>query len=162
MVLDIEDISTTGAINFQDKIGITVYRNAGGVWYSNNWVNTKTVARPICGGDVTASGTTTASTTVVTTSTVDETTRVDNIAPGTFKVRAFPNPTSHYFTLDVQSGSNEPIEVKVFDLTGHMVYYHKGSLKESHHKFGQMLTNGTYILNVIQGNERKTISIIKK
>jgi hypothetical protein len=116
------------------------------------------------GGKISIRGATspTGNTTVSSTSTVDENTRIDNVAAGTFKVKAFPNPSANIFTLDVQSSSNEPIEVKVFDLTGHMVYYHKGSLKEEHHKFGQMLTNGTYLTVVTQGTNRKTITLIKK
>ena len=95
-------------------------------------------------------------------STVDESTRYDNTAPGTFKVSAYPNPTQHYFTLNVLSASNEPIEVKMFDMTGHMVYYRKGLLKEEHHKFGQLLTDGMYILDVRQGANRSTTTLIKK
>jgi uncharacterized RmlC-like cupin family protein len=143
-----------------DSLGITIFRAAGGVWYSNNWIGNKTQNAELCNGDVSVTGT--GGQTIATPSVVDESTRIDNIAPGTFKVRAFPNPTTHTFTLDVQSSSNEPIEVKVFDLTGHMVYYNKGSLKEAHHKFGQMLTNGTYITEIIQGTNRKTITLIKK
>jgi hypothetical protein len=159
MVLDIEDVSTTGAINFQDKVAITVYRNAGGNWYSNNWVTSQTIARNICGGDVTASGTTTP---ISSPSVLDESTRVDIVTPGTFKVRAFPNPTTHLFTIDVQSSSNEPIEVKVFDMMGHMVYYRNGLLKQEHHRFGQMLTDGMYMLHVRQGDKQQTITVIKK
>ena len=130
--------------------------------YSTSWAVTKTLFKELIGGNIQVRGT--SYTVVPTTSTVDESTRIpDNtLANGTFKVRAFPNPTSNMFTLDVQSSSNEPIEVKVFDLTGHMVYYHKGSLKEAHHKFGQMLTNGTYMTVVTQGTNRKTITLIKK
>jgi hypothetical protein len=159
MVLDIEDVNCTGAINFQDKVAITVYRNAGGNWYSNNWVTSQTIPRNICGGDVTASGTTTP---ISSPSTLDESTRVDLVTPGTFKVRAFPNPTTHLFTIDVQSASNEPIEVKVFDMMGHMVYYRNGLLKQEHHRFGQMLTDGMYMLHVKQGDKQQTITVIKK
>jgi len=144
-----------------DKFGITIFRSAGGVWYSNNWVGNKTEPAVICGGDVSVTGSG-ASTIISSPGTVDENTRIDNIAQGTLKIKAFPNPTTHYFTLDVESNSNEPIEVKVYDMTGHMVYYHKGSLKETHHKFGQMLTNGTYLTEVRQGTNRKTITLIKK
>jgi hypothetical protein len=158
-VMDIEDVSITGSINFQDKIALTIYRNSGGVWYSNNWVTSQTVARNICGGDLTASGTTSP---ISSPSVLDESTRLNLVTPGTFKVRAFPNPTTHLFTIDVQSSSNEPIEVKVFDMIGHMVYYRKGLLKEEHHRFGQMLTDGMYMLHVTQGDKQQTITIIKK
>ena len=160
MQLSLYDGQAPAQNNAADKMGITIFRTSGGVWYSNNWIGSKTEDAALCGGDVSVTGT--GSQTIATPSVVDESTRVDNVAPGTFKVRAFPNPTTHSFTLDVQSSSDEPIEVKVFDLTGHMVYYNKGSLKEAHHKFGQMLTNGTYITEIIQGTNRKTITLIKK
>jgi hypothetical protein len=166
MQLSLHDAGATTDASDVDSLGITIQKSKGGIWYSNNWPTgaTNTQIAALCYGDVSVTGSGSASQTTSSTSTVDETTRIpDNtLSNGLFKVKAFPNPTSNMFTLDVQSSSNEPIEVKVFDLTGHMVYYHKGSLKEAHHKFGQMLTNGTYMTVVTQGTNRKTITLIKK
>ena len=163
MQLSLYDGDAPGQNNAADKMGITIFRSAGGVWYSNNWIGNKTEDAILCGGDVSVTGNGT-NQVITSPSYVDESTTIpeNSLTDKVFKVRAFPNPSSNIFTLDVQSSSNEPIEVKVFDLTGHMVYYHKGSLKQEHHKFGQMLTNGTYITEVIQGTNRKTITLIKK
>jgi hypothetical protein len=141
-----------------DSMSLTLWDN-NKLIYSTSWSGSKTLYKVLTGGNIQVRG----ASYTVSPSLVDETTRIDNTGPaGTFKVKAYPNPTTHTFTLDVQSASNEPIEVKVFDLTGHMVYYHKGSLKEAHHKFGQMLTNGTYLAEVRQGLNRRTITLIKK
>jgi uncharacterized protein YjbI with pentapeptide repeats len=163
MQLSLYDGQAPGQNNQADKFGITIFRNSGGVWYSNNWIGNKTEDATLCGGDVSVTGNGT-NQVISSPSIVDEDTRLpeNGLADGMFKVKAYPNPSTHYFTLDVQSNSNEPIELKVYDMTGHMVYYHKGSLKEAHHRFGQMLTNGTYILEVRQGTERSSIPLLKK
>ena len=44
---DIEDKSTR-PLNFLDLVEVTVYKNAGGVWYSNNFEVSKTVPAAIC------------------------------------------------------------------------------------------------------------------
>jgi hypothetical protein len=155
-------LSDAGEPGKYDQIGIILYNKAGGVWFSSNWNGTKTVNQTLGGGNLVVHGAALSGTTTSSPSTVDESTRMDNAAPGTFKVRAFPNPSTHLFTIDVQSSSNEPIEVKVFDMIGHMVYYRKGLLKEEHHRFGQMLTDGMYMLHVTQGTKQQTITIIKK
>jgi FlaG/FlaF family flagellin (archaellin) len=165
MQLYLHDGNATSSTLDADSLAVTVFRSKGGVWYSNNWpaYASSTVPAAVCNGDVNVTGSGAATQSVTSTSIVDESIRFENdLENGTFKVKAYPNPSTQYFTLDVLSNSNEPIEVKVFDMNGHMVYYHKGSLKEEHHKFGQMLTDGTYILNVNQGNKRQITTLIKK
>jgi hypothetical protein len=156
-------LSDAGEPGQYDKIGIILYNKNGGVWFSSNWNGTVTVNQQLGGGNlVVRGGAVGACCTTSSPSLVDESTRVDIVTPGTFKVRAFPNPTTHLFTIDVQSSSNEPIEVKVFDMMGHMVYYRNGLLKQEHHRFGQMLTDGMYMLHVKQGDKQQTITVIKK
>jgi hypothetical protein len=145
-----------------DMILITLTDGAGGLLYSSNWNGTKSTLQALGSGKINVRGVTT-STCCTTTKSVVEETPVELTSPiRQFKVNVYPNPSTSYFTLDVQSSSNDPVEVKMFDVRGYMVYYHKGSLKEAHHKFGQMLTNGTYILDVRQGTNRKTITVLKK
>jgi hypothetical protein len=163
--------SSTDKTGKSDKISVRLINPAGGTFGDGNYVaagliftndlNASTGASmqtQLSGGKIQVRN----STGISSASTVDESTRYDNTAPGTFKVSAYPNPTQHYFTLNVLSASNEPIEVKMFDMTGHMVYYRKGLLKEEHHKFGQLLTDGMYILDVRQGTNRSTTTLIKK
>jgi hypothetical protein len=163
LALSIQAVQST-VTGYVDMFVVTLTdASNGGLIYCNNWVSTKPVLQALGGGKINVRGV--ATNTCCTTSSslvVDESSAETLNALSGFKVNVFPNPTTHNFTLDVQSNSNEEIELKVFDMLGYMVYYHKGSLKEAHHKFGQMLTAGTYTLDVRQGNNRQTIRILKK
>src|SRR6266487_3075871 len=49
-----------------------------------------------------------------------------------FKVNAYPNPTEHYFTLNVQSDNlNEKVEIKVHDILGRQVYITSGAANKN-------------------------------
>ena len=78
-----------------------------------------------------------------------------------FMVKAYPNPTEHYFILNVQSASNENIEVKVFDVSGKQVYVTRGSANQDY-RFGDKFVTGVYIVEVRQGNQSKTLKLIKQ
>jgi len=41
--------------------------------------------------------------------------------PVKFTVRVMPNPTSYYFTLELNSQSNEKFTITVIDVTGRMI-----------------------------------------
>jgi len=161
VVLDLRDIVTTGCSNVQDLVGITVYRNAGGVWYSNNWATSKTVPGTICGGDLTVTGTTSAQSTIA---------FADRAAglpeqPGMLhwiRVRAYPNPTSNLFTLNVEgSGADEQVVVRVTDMVGKLVYTTSGA-PQRNYTFGKNLKAGAYLVEVTQGQIRRFLKVVKQ
>lgn len=78
-----------------------------------------------------------------------------------FSVKAFPNPSAYYFNIIIQSNKAETVEVRVTDLQGRRVY-NKRVAANSNLNFGSELINGIYILEVIQGTERKTLKLIKQ
>jgi hypothetical protein len=159
VVLDLKDIATTGCSNVQDLVGITVYRNAGGLWYSNNWVTSKTGPWNICGGDLTVTGTTTSSTIAF----ADRAPALaeQSVTRQSFRVRACPNPTSDYFTLDVEGNSTEDVIVRVTDMTGKLVYVTRGA-SQRNYMVGENLTAGVYLLEVIQGQVRRFLKVVKQ
>jgi len=78
-----------------------------------------------------------------------------------FKVIAYPNPSNHRFTLAVQGGSDEQVEVVVYDMLARMVKrIAKPNAKEI--QFGEELPSGEYLLLVRQGENQKAINVIKK
>ena len=77
------------------------------------------------------------------------------------KIKAWPNPTENYFTLRIQSGSNENIQLKVFDISGKQLYINRGSAGQSY-RFGSSFVAGVYIAEVRQGTNRSIIKIIKQ
>jgi IPT/TIG domain-containing protein len=161
MVLDLKDIVTTGCSNVQDLVGITVYRNAGGLWYSNNWSTSKTVPGNICGGDLTVTGTTSTSSTIA----------FADRAPGlaeqsvmvqTFQVKAYPNPTSNHFTLDVEGSSvADQVIIRVTDIAGNLAYVTSGA-PQRNFTFGENLPAGAYLVEVVQGQTRRFLKVVKQ
>ncbi|MFV5686975.1 HYR domain-containing protein, partial [Flavobacterium sp. GB2R13] len=83
------------------------------------------------------------------------------VEPTPFDVIAYPNPTDHQFTLIVEGGSNEKVEVLVYDSLGRMVKYIDNSDGQQI-KFGEGLPSGAYIAIVSQGINQKTVRLIKE
>jgi hypothetical protein len=72
------------------------------------------------------------------------------------KVKAYPNPTSGIFTLDLEDQSN----VKIFNIAGQVVYNNfinkQTSIDLSH------VGTGIYIINIVNAHYSTQIKIIKK
>lgn len=78
-----------------------------------------------------------------------------------FKVKVIPNPTDSYFTLDVESGSNEKIIVVVYDVLGRIVKHIEKSDGQLI-KFGENMGAGVYMAEIRQGVNKKTIKLLKQ
>ena len=116
MVLDLKDINLTGKFNFVDLAGITIQRNGGGLWYSNNWVNTKNEMAKICGGDITVTGTRF--------ETDDhKNNEIREIAPIVEKANllVYPNPFSERLKFEFVSPTDTYARIYLYDITGHLV-----------------------------------------
>lgn len=116
MVLDVKDGTTWP---YTDLVGITVYRNKnnGGVWYSNNWVKSKTVMAPICGGGLTVTGGSSIgdeSVTELKSAIADEGFREPSFV-------VYPNPFRDKVTFEFVPSANVQARLDVFDITGRLV-----------------------------------------
>jgi parallel beta-helix repeat protein len=78
----------------------------------------------------------------------------------TFKISSFPNPTNTEFSLNVQGGINEKVNILVADGEGRIVYQTTGNANKIY-KFGNSFSKGIYIIKVMQGNLVQTIKVIK-
>ena len=83
------------------------------------------------------------------------------VVVGKFEVIAYPNPTNYQFTLIVEGGSNERVEVLVYNSLGRMVK-HIDNSDGQEIKFGEELPSGLYIAIVNQGSNQKTVRLIKE
>jgi len=92
------------------------------------------------------------------TSTIVETATVST---GVFQVKVTPNPTNNYFTLDVESGSKEKIVVIVYDVLGRKVKHIENSEGQLI-RFGGDLKVGVYVAIVRQGNNTRTVKLVKQ
>ncbi|MGQ7946500.1 SdiA-regulated domain-containing protein [Flavobacterium sp. WC2509] len=80
-----------------------------------------------------------------------------------FKVIAYPVPATSTFQLDLATASNDDIEIKVYDLNGKLVEALKLSTDElKNQKLGNDYPSGFFIINVNQGENTKTLRVIKK
>ena len=75
-------------------------------------------------------------------------------------VKAYPTITSNYFNLVIESDKQEKIKARVTDLNGRTVEM-LNAVKGQVNRFGQGYINGMYFVEVIQGNERKVIKLVK-
>jgi hypothetical protein len=116
MTLDMGDYSRN-CPNILDKVGVTVQRNAGGIWYSNNWVSTKTVMTNIFGGDLSVTGAS------VITDPIPL--KVAYIAPEIAPVVpveptlvAYPNPFTDRLNIEFSSATDTQATLEIYSITG--------------------------------------------
>jgi N-acetylneuraminic acid mutarotase len=77
-------------------------------------------------------------------------------------VRTMPNPTRNYFSLIIQSNSNQGVTVLVTDLLGRIVESRTNVSANGTIQLGHEYSPGTYFLKIIQGDEQKTVKLIKQ
>lgn len=80
----------------------------------------------------------------------------DNI----FIIKAYPNPSANLFTMDMAGGTNEKVMLQVFSLEGRLLYQTIGT-NNTRFSFGKNLIPGVYVLKVTQGNNTRSLKIIK-
>ena len=77
-----------------------------------------------------------------------------------FNINTFPNPFTNEFTLKVEGGNSEKLEILVMDAAGRTVYQSIGTT-DNKYKLGNNFVRGLYIIKVIQGNAVRTLKLIK-
>ncbi len=80
--------------------------------------------------------------------------------PAPFNVIAYPNPAQYQFTLVVEGGSKEKVDVVLYDVLGRTVKNIEISDGQPI-QFGEELPTGVYFAIVSQGVNQKTVRLIK-
>lgn len=80
-----------------------------------------------------------------------------------FEVKSHPNPFSDNFKLELNTSSNNQVNVKVFDMVGRLIEnsvlpYEQANAIE----YGSSLNSGIYNIVVSQGDNIKTLRVIKR
>jgi hypothetical protein len=146
----------------EQEVAITLYRKAGGIWFSNNWNGTSTAAQRLYDGKASVVGAKTCSTTVaskviVRQEVTDETKKV--LAPD---VRVYPNPTTSQFNVKLESANRiDAINILVYSANGRVIEQRTNLSAEQTIQLGALYRPGVYILEIIQGTERKRMKLIK-
>jgi hypothetical protein len=76
-------------------------------------------------------------------------------------VKVLPNPTLTHFEMIVSSDDKEtPVQIRVISGAGRVLNAMKATVGQRV-QFGQEYTSGMYVAEVVQGNKRKTVKLIK-
>jgi hypothetical protein len=86
---------------------------------------------------------------------------VDAIMEGILNVDVYPNPFTIGVTVNVETTTDEPIWMEIFDMTGRPVMKVDNVLPFMPVQFGNDLPEGFYLLNVHQADQMKTVKMIK-
>jgi hypothetical protein len=76
-------------------------------------------------------------------------------------VNALPNPSADYFNIVISSNDANPVTVRVLDISGRIVEIHEKITSTGILRLGNSWRGGTYFVEVIQGNQRKVVKIVK-
>ena len=80
-----------------------------------------------------------------------------------FEARAFPNPFDTNFKVELNTSSNENVSIKVYDMLGRMVEAHETLLSDfDSQEIGNTFASGVYNIVISQGDNVKTIRVIKR
>jgi hypothetical protein len=75
-------------------------------------------------------------------------------------VNVHPNPTTSSFNLQVTTGDSKEIDVRIMDVQGRPIKSLKAAANQ-HVNIGNELKAGVYMVEVKQGNELKTVRVVK-
>lgn len=80
-----------------------------------------------------------------------------------FEVKSSPNPFTNNFTLHVNTSSEDIIEVRVYDMFGRSIVTYKDTVYNiANLELGESFSSGVYNLVVSQGENTKTVKVIKR
>jgi hypothetical protein len=77
------------------------------------------------------------------------------------QVRLTPNPTSTHFTAIIRSNADVPVTVRIIDVVGRVVERHDKLPGNTMLQLGSQLKGGTYFAEIIQGDQKKVVKLVK-
>jgi hypothetical protein len=83
------------------------------------------------------------------------------VVKGNFAAVAYPNPFATTFAIQVQTASQDLVQVKVYDMIGRLVEQRETNAKEIT-AFGDRYPSGVYNVVVTQGNVTETLRVVKR
>jgi PKD repeat protein len=76
-----------------------------------------------------------------------------------FFVLTYPNPFNNGFNLYILTASNDEVKVNIYDVLGRITETYRNVTEET--LIGATLSDGMYTAEIVQGDNRKMLSIIK-
>ncbi|MGV3530314.1 MAG: T9SS type A sorting domain-containing protein, partial [Flavisolibacter sp.] len=140
----------------------------GNIIWSSNWVSSRTQTMYLGGGNlVVHSGFnlgSSSSTQTITGNNKGNKARLDNTAqPFNITLKAYPNPSSDLFNVQVTSdNTHEAIQLRVVDILGRVVEMKNNVAPNSSIQVGAGYKQGVYMVEVMQGDQRRQLKVIKQ
>ena len=75
-------------------------------------------------------------------------------------VKAYPNPSAAEFTLKLEGFTSDKVSITVTDILGRKVY--QAETNSRLYTFGNSLRAGIYTVQVVKGNQKQSIKLIKE
>ncbi|UPQ80768.1 lamin tail domain-containing protein [Flavobacterium azooxidireducens] len=80
-----------------------------------------------------------------------------------FKAVAYPNPFANSFAVDVRTSSTEKVSLTVYDMAGRLLEVNEVNASEvANYQFGDRYPSGVYNMIVTQGEETRTVRVVKQ
>ncbi|RAR50468.1 choice-of-anchor D domain-containing protein [Flavobacterium lacus] len=93
----------------------------------------------------------------------DAVSRMDATNVNEFKAIAYPNPFATSFAIDVKTSNTEPVSLALYDMTGRLLEVKEVKAQDAtNYQFGDRYPSGVYNVTVTQGEETKTVRVIKQ
>jgi len=77
-------------------------------------------------------------------------------------VRVYPNPSTSYFTVNIETANTDKISVRLIDVSGRVVETKNNLSGSQTLRIGNNLKAGLYFAEIIQGKDRKQIKLLKQ
>jgi len=93
----------------------------------------------------------------------DKVTRTNQDTLNAFKAIAYPNPFTASFAIDMRTSTIETVNVTVYDMTGRLLEVTEVKAQDiTNYQFGDRYPSGVYNVVVTQGNETRTLRVVKQ
>jgi hypothetical protein len=80
-----------------------------------------------------------------------------------FKAIAYPNPFATSFAVDVRTSNTETVSLTVYDMAGRLLEVKEMNASEvANYQFGDRYPSGVYNMIVTQGEETRTVRVVKQ
>jgi hypothetical protein len=73
-----------------------------------------------------------------------------------------PNPSKERFVLTVKSADFSPVIIRISDVAGRTIESMKNVTSQSTLNFGEHYAPGVYVVEIVQGKQKKIIKVLKK
>jgi hypothetical protein len=143
--------------NFKSSL-VSGARGSGGTNYTGTFVNS---------GGITCStvGTREVLDPLITKQTIAD--KIDKLATSRLseneilQAEVMPNPSSTFFNLAIKGSNDLPVTIKIMDIFGRVIERHERVAANTVLKVGSRWINGSYYAEIVQGDQRKIVKILK-